>query len=485
VRKAARSALLAGVLFVAAIAWAPAAQADPDPAVQGQWTPTIPVGVIGIHMVLLHTGKVLMWQQIRDGVGSEAHVFDPSDNSNVDVDLTLPLNIFCSGQTVMPDGRVLITGGDDDSLGLGFGIKDATIFDPDTNQWSSAGQMDVPRWYPTNVQMPNGTTLVLAGHEQPQQIHKELESYNPHTNTWTVLPTTAWRRVGLYPRTVLLPNGRVLVAGKAAMSKLFNPAKNRWRTLDSMNFGGRKEGAVVLLPGLHKVLTAAGLDHGVETNTAEILDTSDPNPDNWQWQYTGSMAIARDNLNLVLLADGTVLAVGGGDRPLELHSDPVKTPELYNPATGTWTTMADQSAERTYHSTAVLLPDGRVLSGGSDSDTPDETTVDIFSPPYLFHGPRPVITSVSDDTLDYGQAFTINSPDLDISRVALVRPGAVTHAHNMDQRYVDLSFSSAAGQISTTAPATGAEAPPGYYMLVIVNSNGVPAVMKWVHLGAY
>ena len=178
------------------------------------------------------------------------------------------------------------------------------------------------------------------------------------------------------------------------------------------------------------------------TASAEILDTSLQDP---VWTATGSLDIPRDNLNMTLLADGNVLAVGGGDKANMLHMDPVKQTEMYNVGTGTWSLMATQMAERAYHSTAVLLPDGRVLSGGDDSGMPEEHTVELYSPPYLFHGPRPTITSLSGTELTYGDALTINTPDAaNIQRVALVRPGAVTHSDNMDQRYIDLPFQTAA-----------------------------------------
>jgi hypothetical protein len=144
--------------------------------------------------------------------------------------------------------------------------------------------------------------------------------------------------------------------------------------------------------------------------------------------------------------------------------------------------MASQAVQRTYHSTAVLIPDGRVISSGSDSGSQDQT-YEIYSPPYLFNGARPTITS-SPATLTYGQKFNIITPDAStITRVALVRPGATTHADDFDQRYVDLTFKVGTGGVQATAPANGNYAPPGYYMLVIVNSSGVPSVMPFLQIG--
>ena len=146
--------------------------------------------------------------------------------------------------------------------------------------------------------------------------------------------------------------------------------------------------------------------------------------------------------------------------------------------------MASQVARRGYHSTAMLLPDGRVLSAGSDDFAkPDNSqTVEIFSPPYLFNGPRPSITAAP-ASVKYGAALAITTPDAaSITRVALIRPAAVTHANNFDQRYVDLSFTVGNGVINATAPPNSNYAPPGYYMLVVVNSSGVPSVMPFIRV---
>ena len=217
--------------------------------------------------------------------------------------------------------------------------------------------------------------------------------------------------------------------------------------------------------------------HSYEDAPAEVIDFSTPEP---TWQYTGSMNIARMNENLVLLADGTVLAVDGARGVA--YANPFLTPELYNPATGTWTELAPQVGHRAYHSTAAVLPDGRVISAGSDDKGEYEQTYEIYSPPYLFHGARPTITS-SPATLSYGTQFTITTPDAStIARVALLRPSATTHADDMDQRYVDLTFTIGSGQITANAPVNANHAPPGYYMLVIVNSKGIPSVMPFVQV---
>ena len=146
----------------------------------------------------------------------------------------------------------------------------------------------------------------------------------------------------------------------------------------------------------------------------------------------------------------------------------------------TWRTMAAQTLRRAYHSTAILLPDGRVLSGGDNRPGGGQKKLDIYSPPYLFKGARPTITSA---TASVGNGGTLNvvTPSA-VNRAVLMAPGATTHANDMHQRMVELQFTSTANGISAQVPAAGV-APPGYYMLFILNSAGVPSVASWVHVG--
>jgi hypothetical protein len=192
------------------------------------------------------------------------------------------------------------------------------------------------------------------------------------------------------------------------------------------------------------------------------------------------MHYAREHANAVLLPDDTVLVVGGGQRGL--YKKPVKQAELFDPESETWTLMATQTTPRAYHSTAILLPDGRVLSAGMDSGK-WQRTGEIYSPPYLFKGPRPSILSAP-SRLAYGSTFAIQTPDsADLRKVVLLRPGSVTHSVNFEQRYVALTFSPGEGQLLAVAPAGGTIAPPGWYMLFLVSSAGVPSVSSWVHVG--
>jgi hypothetical protein len=443
--------------------------------------------VVGGNAVVLHTGSVLFYYfPVLPGTwNSQALLLDPLTGVVTDVALTIPRDIFCSGVTVLANGQVAVTGG---VLTSGnHGDTYTTIFDPLTSAWSVGQDMYYSRWYPSSVELSDGTVLEMSGVDSTgKYVQTVLESYNYTTGAWTVLPTSANLPSSVpyaYPRLSLLPGGSVFMSSPAPTTYLFNPVTNIWSPMGTVNYGFRFFAPHVLLPGLEKVMVAGGsptYDDGgtTATNTAEIIDTSALTP---VWTYTGAMTYPRYNENLVLLADGTVLAVGGGGGGGQF-TNPVYTAELYDPTTAQWSVMAAQAIQRTYHSTAVLLPDGRVVSSGSNNGAPTQITYEIYSPPYLFKGDRPVIESAP-TTLTYGATFTITAKQAGgITRVALLRPGATTHADDFDQRYVDLTFTVDKGIIQATAPANGNVAPPGYYMLVIVSSNGVPSVMPFLQL---
>lgn len=462
----------------------------------GSWT--APAGLcgsdgfctVGANATVLYTGNVLFWYYPTTTIGSPAVLFNPITLTGVDVSLPYADDIFCSGTSVMPDGRVLVTGGnplpDTCQTNIPCGTSHANIFDPATSTWSQAAEMHYARWYPSNIQMPNGTTLVMAGPDGSGNQVPQVESYNETTNTWTVLPSSAnYPGSDTYPRLKLLTSGLVFKSENRAQTYTFNSGTNAWTLLANTNFGDRYYGGSVLLPDLKHVLIAGGSSiadngNGTATNTAEVINVSSKTA---AWTYTGSLNYARMNENLVLLPNGTVLAVGGGAGSGK-YANPVEAAELYTPGTGKWTVMASQTAQRTYHSTAVLIPDGRVISAGSDWGSL-ETTYEIYSPPYLFQGARPTITGAP-TSITYGSNFVIDTPNYaSIGSVALMRAGSTTHADDFDQRYVGLTFTNSGGNtLTATAPANANLAPPGYYLLVIVNRSGVPSVMQFVQVAA-
>jgi hypothetical protein len=201
------------------------------------------------------------------------------------------------------------------------------------------------------------------------------------------------------------------------------------------------------------------------------------------WQAVGPMAFPRTFHTLTLLPDGTVLATGGSETN-DPSSQPVYAAEVWSPQTKTWSLWSSMQMARTYHETALLLPDGRVLVGGGGGccGAPDQYNAEIFSPPYLFSGPRPTIASAP-EIAQYGSQIFVGTPNgASIGSVVVMRLGSSTHQFDRDQRYLPLVFTLASGGLNVTMPANANLAPPGDYMLFIVNSSGVPSVASMVTL---
>jgi hypothetical protein len=391
-------------------------------------------------------------------------------------------NLFCAGQAQLPDGRILVVGGYDS-----IGAANANIFDPVTQTWSAVPNMAYRRWYPTATTLPDGRMLVTSGAQSCLTCLADLpEIFDPATGKFSTL-TTARLAVPYYPFMFVLPDGGVVDAGaneQAVATSKLNLTSGAWATVDPIVRSGHS--AAMYLPG--KILkTGTAADSGTSGNaaaTAFVIDMNQPSP---SWRQVASMANPRAFQNTTILPDGTVLVTGGGTA-LDGYdvNKSVFAAELWSPTTETWRTLASASIPRLYHSTALLLPDGRVLSAGSGNDGPavNQTQGQIFSPPYLFKGARPSIVSAP-DSLQYGAPFAVQTPDAGaIASVSLIRPGAVTHGFDEDQRFLPLSFSTGNGALTVQAPANSNLAPPGYYMLFLVNSNGVPSIAKFVRFDA-
>ena len=442
----------------------------------GRWSAPFDIGTIGVHASVLFTGKVLLFYKTTDPADS-SKLWDPTTGSITDVPVPIAFqhNLFCSAHFLRPNGDVFVTGGTLWGAGNPNGTSQTALFDPVTEQWREGPGMSSPRWYPTNVSLADGDALVFAGRVNSSVDATQVERYDDSTNSFSTLPAAATLSMGTYPRMFALPDGRVVRVGTERQTMFFDPVAPSWTAGPDMRFGSRARGSVVLLPGHDEVLAIGGLTSTGATATTEILDLGPGEP---AWRMSGSMHEPRKNLNVVLLPDGSVLAVGG-NQGSGLYDVPVLGAEMFDPTTGTWRQMAAQAAPRAYHSTALLLPDGRVLSSGQ-TDGAMQTTAEIYSPPYLFAGPRPVIDSAP-SSVSYGSSFAVGTSEAaSIESAALVRANSSTHGVNFDQRHVPLTFSTGAGGLTVSAPASGAQAPPGWYMLFLIDDAGVPSVASWV-----
>ena len=454
-----------------------------DPAQTGSWSGTVPLPVVSVHSALLPGGKILM----SDGqsLGTTAIVWDPATN-NVD-SVPISVNIFCNAMEQMADGKILVVGG---TVGGHTGLPAANIFDPSNETWTTLPDMAFPRWYPTATMLPDGRVIVTSGETDCNECDETIqEIYDPSANSWSQLSSAPFF-FPYYPHVFVLPDGRIAVPGDGEapiVSQVLDLNVPAWTAVGGAAVDGGS--SAMYLPGKFlKLGTSVDPDLPIRHSvaTAYVLDMTQPST---TWRPVASMAFPRTYQNTTILPDGNVLVTGGGTTTDAVGvANAVLPAELWSPDTETFTTLASMSAPRLYHSIALLLPDGRVLvSGGgrfnSINEPTDQLSAEFFSPPYLFKGPRPAITSAPSQ-IAYGQNFTVHTPDAGrIAKVSLIRFGSVTHAFNMGQRFVPLSFSVGIGSLTIAAPVNANLAPPGNYMLFLVDTSGVPSSAAIVNFG--
>lgn len=449
-----------------------------DPSVVGQWSSVVNLPAVAVNLILLQNNKVLFYQD-----GSTATVWDYVQNTFTSVPYSA--NLFCSGHALLADGRVMVVGGYGGS-NTTIGITNAEIFDPVANSWTKVPDMQYRRWYPTATTLSDGRILVTAGWQTSAHTNAGIsEIYDPVSNSWTSL-TNANNPFETYPFLYLLPDGRILHIGGseyATDTDVLDLNTATWSVVDPTIVDGGS--ATMYQP--NKFMKAGSAsdsqDSGPSSNTTFVLDMTKPSP---TWQQTPSMVYPRSFMNLTMLPDGTTLATGGEtDRNGGDISKAVYPAELWSPKTQTWSTMSAMQKPREYHGTALLLPDGRVLVSGMGADfgnVPDQKSAQFFSPPYLFKGTRPTI-SQAPTQIQYNSTFFVGTPDnADIGSVVLIRTGAVTHFFDQNERFLPLSFTQATGGLTVTTPVNANLAPPGYYMLFIVNKEGVPSVAPFVQI---
>jgi hypothetical protein len=448
------------------------------PGLSGQWSAVMDWPLVAIHMSLLPSGEILVWDGFNSNPGS-AQLWDPNSGAFTSVP-NVP-NIFCSGHILLPDGRVLVAGGHVD---VDVGIRDTTIFNPVDQTWTNGSPMAYARWYPTVTALPDGRALVMSGNRNCATCNADIpEVYDPAADVWTRL-TAARKVIPLYPFNFVLPDGRLLVAGAyhASMSTpVLNLVTQTWTTLDPTVLDAGS--AVMYAPGRIMKSGSSWAAEGTSTPAAATTYVLDANQPSARWRQTAPMAFPRIWHNMTVLPDGNVLVTGGGQTADEYNVAAASlAAEMWSPATETWTTMATSQVPRFYHSVATLLPDGRVLVAGSGRAGVDQFSAEIYSPPYLFKGARPAIGSAP-PVVQYGGNFTVQTPDASrIARVSLISLGSVTHAFDENQRFVPLTFQAAGGALTVQGPANGNVAPPGYYMLFLVDTAGVPSTSAMVRL---
>ncbi|HEY6946652.1 MAG TPA: galactose oxidase-like domain-containing protein [Candidatus Acidoferrum sp.] len=484
----ARSLMVLGLVSALLLTHAPSATAQAS--VQGQWQ-TLPnlMPINPVHSALLHNGKVLIVSGSGNVAGNtnfQAGVFDPATGTVT----TQPVawDMFCNGMVVLADGRAFVDGGTLQYDPFHGQLRSA-VYDPATGQFTDAQMMAHGRWYPTVTSLSDGTIMTFSGLDENGSTNSTVEIYTVGSG-WST-PFGSPFTPPLYPRMHLLPSGKVFYSGSTTSSRYFDPVAHTWSgVVATTNFSGtRTYGTSVLLPltPAHNYKPVVMIMGGGNpaTNTTELIDLSVASP---KWVFGPNMSQPRIEMNATILPNGKVIALGGSLNDEDTTTASLNA-DLYDPATNTFSSAGQNAFARLYHSNSLLLPDATVLFiGGNPARGTYEQHIEIYSPAYLFNAngsaaTRPSITGVPATGIGYGSVFQVQTPDAaNISSAVLMRAGAPTHAFDMEQRLVGLSFTAGSGVLNVTAPPNGNIAPQGYYMLFLLNTSGVPSVAQFVQL---
>lgn len=480
-----------------------AAEAAGNAKTKGAFGKAITWPIIPIHAVLLPDGRVMSYGTRPNGAQTGQFNYDvwtPNAGTGAASHNLLPnvtgTDLFCSGQSVISsnsaalNGQVLMTGGDSHdpvTFVRNFSNNATTIFNPQTNTIRSAQAMVYKRWYPSVITLNTGDKLVLGGREDKAPTPAIVPELFTRNGEWRLLtgatsdaafgiPRDAW----YYPRAVQMPqSNNVFVLSHEGKMFLLNPAAANGAgsiaqlpqqtsvsnfLLPTVQF---TQGQLLSIRGNRKVVTI-----GLNGTQPKIAPTAD-------------ISAVRLWSNATLMADGKVL-VTGGSAVGNQETSVAYAAETWDPTTGKWTLGASASKPRLYHSMALLLPNGTVLTGGGGAPGPQkQLNAEIYYPPYLYtaagtNAVRPtLVTAPTLLTPKAGTTFaaTVGAGDT-IGRITLLRTGSVTHSTNPDQNFQQLGFTQNGQNLTINAPANPNYTVPGYYMLFVFNTNGVPSVAK-------
>jgi hypothetical protein len=479
------------------------AQLAADVGQSGSWSPVVDTPVVPVFQAVLPDGKVLIWDSVGDGATesypdqsyTRVMVWNPADNTYKRVDVQ-GSNIFCAGFAHLSNGNILVAGGNaDQQLN---GTVETHIFDWKTETWTRGNDMASARWYPSVAETANGEEVIVGGGPSTAEVYqgdgaiRSLSGFTKYS-------------ARLYPFMGSRPDAQLAFFGPSTTAYTITTSGDGVITATATRDNISRDYGSYSTYDIGKTLVVGGgsITEGgsptVPTRTAVVMTTTPGLTPGFA--TTGSMSVGRRQFSATLLADGSVVATGGetsaATSPLVDLNHAVTAAERWDPATGRWTTLASASRIRQYHSTATLLPDGRIMTGGGgicgvcvDAGYL-EKNIEYFTPPYLYKkdgsgalADRPVISSAP-ATVGINSAFSVSSPQAaGIKKVALVGLGDDTHGVDQGQRYVPLKFTTSGTTLSVTGPPTGGVTPPGYYMLFVVNAAGVPSVAKVVQVGS-
>lgn len=469
-------------------------------ALIGEWT-KVSFPSITIAAANLPNGKIVTWasdSRFNFGGGAEqthTALFDPATLSAQETIVTSSNHdMFCPGSALLPDGRVFVNGG-------GADVRATSVYDASTAAWSADGPMAQKRWYNTSVTLPDGNVFTLGGNLLGNRVYNGGGELWSRGRGWEALPgakldplvtTNPVNRSEEHPRLFVAPNGKLFVPGPHPNMQWYD-----WRNGGSVTFAGTRgndafsQNDVTVMFDQGKLLKAGGNVNydrqgaltSPSSKTAYVIDI---NSDQAMARQVAPMQRGRTYANGVVLPDGKVLVLGGlNNGKAFTDQGAVLVPELFDPVNETWTDVSTMTTPRTYHSVALLMPDGRVFAGGGGQCGPGCTAnhfdAEIFSPAYLFQGTRPAITS-GPSTAGYAATIAVGTTG-PVGRFVWIRMASVTHSINTDQRLLRATATALGnGSFSVSTPANANLAPPGYYMLFALNGE-VPSVAKIIRLG--
>ncbi|MBE3203797.1 PA14 domain-containing protein [Parafrankia irregularis] len=469
---------------------------------QGSWT-VLPyeAPVRSIHATVLRTGNVLLvagsgnnQQNFENGVLT-SKVWNP--NTGAFADVPTADDLFCVGHTQLSDGRILLAGGTrayPTPTENYYGLDVTYIFDPIAGTYEIVGDMPGGgHWYPSLVNLGNGDVFATGGLNETGSGNVSVEMWDDSAQRWKQLNEVqqTYSYWGLYPNMILMSDGRLFYAGTHTFGNaLPGTSGSEIYDLDAgtitevaglRDIDFRDQGGTVLLPPAQaqKVMTLGGgnsyspLDPTAKT---DIIDLSAPDP---SWTAGPDLAAGKMYVSPVILPDGKVFETGGAKHNYNEYA--VHEASMYDPVTNTFTPMPADPLNRMYHSSAFLLPDGRVAAiGNNPSDGSFDLGISVYSPWYMNRA-RPTISDAPAQ-FDYGGNYDLTVSG-GIGRATLIRPSSVTHSSDPNQRSVDLPITGTGTSISVEMPTNPNLVPPGYYMLFVQDSSGVPSVARWVHVG--
>ncbi|BCJ46567.1 hypothetical protein GCM10010168_62060 [Actinoplanes ianthinogenes] len=495
--------------------WSSAAELDllgPSGSVvpkRGVWSAPVGFPLVPVAAAQLPNGKILTWSAFRpDSFGGGGGLtmtatYDPATGVVTQRTVTdTGHDMFCPGISALPDGRILVTGGNNS--------EKTSIYDPATDAWTSGPAMTTPRGYQASATLGDGRVFTIGGSWSGGwggyngSPHKAGEVWSPSTG-WTALPgadaapmlTADANPNGDYRKDnhawlFAWSGGKVLQAGPSKAMNWYttsgtggvSPAGVRGDDGDAMNGN-----AVMYDTG--KILTVGGAPNYENNNATANAYVLSVDGSAVTTRKVAPMANTRAFHNSVVLPDGKVAVFGGENYPVPFSDNTaVLSAELFDPATETFTTLSAAAIPRTYHSVALLMPDGRVFTGGGglcgEGCAANHFDAEIFTPPYLLTedgkpAARPSITTAP-ATAANGAKITV-STDRAVKSFAIVRMGTATHSVDTDQRRLSLPPAAVTGGYQLTIPSDPGIALPGYWMLFALDAKGVPSVAKTIRIG--